>query len=166
MSSGLLPCYSLYRLSSPKNPKMTHLHTRCSFIGGAFALLLLAAGCASNQTTGAHSEPDMLLASGFVAHTPTSTQQAKLQALTAGQISQIQTRRLTLYVYPDWPNRRVLVGGPVQYQAYQQHRLSEHLPAENPPQVYRGPASFDWRKWYHEGGEHQGGEHESEEHEG
>jgi hypothetical protein len=145
---------------------MTHLPTRFRFIGGAFALLLLAAGCASNTTGTAHSEPDMLLASGFVAHTPTSTQQAKLQSLTAGQISQIQTRGLTLYVYPDWPGRRVLVGGPVQYQAYQQHRLSEHLPAENPPQVYRGPASFDWRKWYHEGGEHQGEEHESEEHEG
>ena len=95
-------------------------------------MLLLAAGCASNQTTGtAHSEPDMLIASGFVVRTPNSTQQAKLQSLTAGQISQIQTRGLTLYVYPDWPNRRVLVGGPVQYQAYQQYRLSQHLPAEN-----------------------------------
>ena len=92
---------------------MTHLPTRFRFIGGAFAMLLLAAGCASNQTTGtAHSEPDMLIASGFVVRTPNSTQQAKLQSLTAGQISQIQTRGLTLYVYPDWPNRRVLVGGP------------------------------------------------------
>ena len=51
---------------------------------------------------------------------------------TAGQISLIQTRALTLYVYPDWPNRRVLVGGSVQYQAYQQYRLSHNLPAENP----------------------------------
>jgi hypothetical protein len=42
---------------------------------------------------------------------------------------------------------RVLVGGPVQYQAYQQYRASHNLPAENPPPVYRGPAStFDWRK--------------------
>jgi hypothetical protein len=142
---------------------MTHLHTRFSFIGGAFALLLLAAGCASNSTTGTtHSEPDMLIASGFVVRTPNSTQQAKLQSLTAGQISQIQTPRLTLYVYPDWPNRRVLLGGPVQYQAYQQYRLSQHLPAENPPQVYRGPSTFDWRKWYHEGAAH----YEGEEHEG
>ncbi len=108
----------------------------------------------------------MLIASGFKVHTPTSTQQTKLQSLTAGQISEIQTHRLTLYVYPDWPNRRVLVGGPVQYQAYQQYRLSQHLPAENPPQVYRGPSTFDWRQWYHEGGEPQGGEHAGEEHEG
>ena len=78
------------------------------------------------------------------------------QSLTAGQISEIQTHRLTLYVYPDWPTRRVLVGGPLQYQAYQQYRLSQHLPAENPPQVYRGPSTFDWRQWYHEGGEPQG----------
>ena len=140
---------------------MRHLSTRFSFIGGAFALLLLAAGCTTNQPAEtAHSVPEMLIASGFQVRTPTSTQQTKLQSLTAGQISLIQTHRLTLYVYPDWPNRQVLIGGPVQYQAYQQHRLSLHLPAENPPQVFRGPESFDWRQWYHEGGAHEGGEHE------
>jgi hypothetical protein len=127
---------------------MRYLPTKFSFISGLFALLLLA-GCASNQT--AQSVPDMLIASGFQVRTPNSTQQAKLQSLTAGEISLIQTRNLTLYVYPDWPNRRVLVGGPVQYQAYQQYRLSHNLPAENPPQVYRGPSSFDWRKWYNGG---------------
>jgi hypothetical protein len=125
---------------------MRHLRTKCSFIGGTFALLLLAAGCASNQQ--AYSETDMLTASGFKAVTPNSTQQAKLQSLTAGQISEIQTRKLTLYVYPDWPGGRVLIGGPAQYQAYQQYRQSRHLPAENPPQVYHGPSSIDWDKWY------------------
>ena len=125
---------------------MKHLPTRCSFIGGAFALLLLAAGCASNQQ--AQSEADMLIASGFQARTPNSTQQTKLQSLTAGQISEIQAYGLTLFVYPDWPTGRVLIGGPKQYQAYQQYRLSQHLPAENPPQVYHGPQQFDWRKWY------------------
>jgi hypothetical protein len=120
--------------------------TRFSFIGGAFALLLLAAGCASNQHT--QSEADLLIASGFRVHTPTSTQQTKLQSLTAGQLSLIHAYGLTLYVYPDWPNNRVLVGGPVQYQAYQQYRTSHNLPAENPPPLYRGPARFDWRQWY------------------
>ena len=132
---------------------MRHLPTRFSCIGGAFALLLLVAGCTSNQTAEtSHSEPEMLIASGFKVRTPTSTQQTKLQSLTAGQISVIQTRGLTLYVYPDWPSRRVLIGGPVQFQAYEQYRLSHNLPAQNPPQVYRGPASFDWRSWYNEGG--------------
>jgi len=125
---------------------MRHLPTRFSFIGGAFALLLLAAGCASNQQS--QSEADMLIASGFQARTPNSTQQTKLQSLTAGQISEIQAYGKTLYVYPDWPNNRVLIGGPVQYQAYQQYRLSRNLPAENPPQIYHGPPLFDWRKWY------------------
>ena len=125
---------------------MKHTLTQFRFISGAFALLLLAAGCASNQQ--AYSETDMLTASGFKAVTPNSTQQAKLQSLTAGQISEIQTRKLTLYVYPDWPNHRVLIGGPVQYQAYQQYRQSRNLPAENPPQVYHGPSSIDWAKWY------------------
>ena len=127
---------------------MKYLPTKFSFISGLFALLLLA-GCATTQTT--QSVPDMLIASGFQVRTPTSTQQAKLQSLTAGEISLIQTRNLTLYVYPDWPNRQVLIGGPVQYQAYQQYRLSHNLPAENLPQVYRGPSSFDWRKWYNGG---------------
>ena len=125
---------------------MSHLLTRFSFIGGALALLLLAAGCASNKPA-AQSVPDMLIASGFQVRTPDSAQQRKLQALTAGQISQIQTARLTLYVYPDWPGNRVLLGGPVQYQAYQQLRASRNLPAENPPKVIHGP-SFDWAKWY------------------
>ena len=125
---------------------MKHLPTRFSFIGGAFALLLLAAGCATNQQT--QSEADMLIASGFQARTPTSTQQTKLQSLTAGQISEIQAYGKTLYVYPDSPNNRVLIGGPLQYQAYQKYRQSRNLPAENPPQVYHGPPLFDWRQWY------------------
>jgi hypothetical protein len=140
-----------WRLILPNLLPMRHLHTRFSSIS-AFALLLLA-GCASNQT--AQSVPDMLIASGFVVRTPNSTQQAKLQSLTAGQISVIQSQQthgLTLYVYPDWPNRRVLIGGPAQFQTYQQYRQSHNLAAENPPQVYRGPSSFDWRKWYSGGG--------------
>ena len=116
---------------------MKHLPTRFSFIGGAFALLLLAAGCASNQQT--QSEPDMLIASGFQVRYPTSTQQDKLQSLTAGQISLIQAYGLNLFVYPDWPNSRVLVGGPKQYETYQLYRASKGLPVENRPQVYRGP---------------------------
>ena len=128
---------------------MRHLTPRFSLIGGAFALLLLVAGCASNQPAKtAPSEADMLIASGFQVRYPTSTQQAKLQSLTAGQISEIQAYGRILYVYPDWPTGRVLIGGPRQYQAYQQYRLSQHLPAENPPQVYHGPQQFDWRKWY------------------
>ena len=128
---------------------MRHLPPRLSLIGGAFALLLLAAGCASNQSAQTtRSEADMLVASGFQVRTPNQTQRDKLQSLTAGQISEIQAYGRILYVYPDWPTGRVLIGGPRQYQAYQQYRLSQHLPAENPPQVYHGPQQFDWRKWY------------------
>ena len=128
---------------------MRHLTPRFSLIGGAFALLLLAAGCASNQSAQTtRSEADMLVASGFQVRTPNQTQRDKLQSLTAGQISEIQAYGRTLFVYPDWPTGRVLIGGPRQYQAYQQYRLSQNLPAENPPQVYHGPQQFDWRKWY------------------
>jgi hypothetical protein len=130
---------------------MRHLPPRFSLIGGAFALLLLVAGCASNQPAQtaqtAKSEADMLIASGFQVRTPNQTQRDKLQSLTAGQISEIQAYGLTLFVYPDWPTGRVLIGGPKQYQTYQLYRASRNLPFENPPQVYRGP-SFDWRNWY------------------
>jgi hypothetical protein len=72
---------------------------------GAFALLLLVAGCASNQPD-TQSEADMLIASGSQARTPNQTQQNKLWSLTAGQISQIQTSNRTLYVYPDWKRNK------------------------------------------------------------
>ena len=58
---------------------MGHLPTRLSFIGGAFVLLLLAAGLASSRP--AQSEGDMLTASGIKAVMPNSTQQDKLQSL-------------------------------------------------------------------------------------
>ena len=89
----------------------------------------------------------MLIASGFQVRTPNQTQRDKLQSLTAGQISEIQAYGLTLFVYPDWPTGRVLIGGPKQYEMYQLYRASRNLPYEHPPQVYRGP-SFDWRNWY------------------
>jgi len=128
---------------------MRHLPPRFSLIGGAFALLLLVAGCASNQSAKtAQSEADMLIASGFQVRTPNQTQRDKLQSLTAGQISLIQAYGLNLYVYPDWPGNRVLVGGPKQYETYQLYRASKGLPVENRPQVYRGPSNFDWRNWY------------------
>jgi hypothetical protein len=128
---------------------MRHLLTRFSFLGGAMALLLLAAGCTTTSQTQTLSVPDMLIASGFQERTPSTMQRAKLQSLTSDQISQINAYGLTLYVYPEWAKNRVLVGGPAQYSAYQQYRTSHKLPAENAPQVYRGPAaSFDWRKWY------------------
>ena len=114
----------------------------------ACALLALAVGCSSTSTsTPAQSVPDMLIASGFQARTPSTMQKAKLQSLTGGQISEIQAYGHTFYVYPDWPGNRVLIGGPVQYQAYQKNRQSRNLPAESAPPLYRGP-SFDWRQWY------------------
>ena len=78
---------------------MRLLTPRFSLIGGAFALLLLVAGCASNQPAQpAQSEADMLIASGFQVRAPNQTQRDKLQSLTAGQISLIQANGLNLYV--------------------------------------------------------------------
>jgi hypothetical protein len=38
----------------------------------------------------------------------------------------------TYYVFPDAANNRALVGGPKQYQTYQQYRLQRNLAAEQP----------------------------------
>ena len=106
-------------------------------------LMLWMAGCASNPAT--VSDTQALLNAGFQARTPTEQQRPKLQSLTGNQLSVIQGKNLTLYVYPDVPNNRVLVGGPNQFQAYSAYRAAHNLPAVNPP-VYRGP-NFDWPSW-------------------
>jgi hypothetical protein len=48
-------------------------------------------------------------------------------------------------VFPDAANNRALVGGPKQYQSYQQYRLAQHLSAEQlaTAQAYQD-ASMNW----------------------
>src|SRR5215469_18737600 len=105
---------------------MKHLFAGFSLIG-ALALLALAVGCASTQT---QSKQDLLIAAGFKAVVPkTAAQQQKLRALPPDQVAMIQKGGQTYYVYPDAANNRALVGGPQQYQSYQQYRLAQHLSA-------------------------------------
>ena len=90
------------------------------------ALLALTAGCATTT----QSTENMLTASGFKAVTPkTTAQQQKLQKLPPGHVAQINKAGKTYYVFPDAAHNQAYVGGPKQYQAYQQYRL-EHKLAE------------------------------------
>ena len=50
----------------------------------------------------------------------TAAQQEKLQALRPDKVAMAQKGGKTYYVFPDAANNRALVGGPKQYQAYQQ----------------------------------------------
>src|SRR5215475_2917792 len=109
---------------------MKHILTGFCLIS-AWALLALAVGCASTSTQ-TQSEEDLLIAAGFKVVTPkTTAQQQKLQSLPPGQLAMITKGRQTYYVFPDAANNRALVGGPKQYQTYQQLRLQQKLADEN-----------------------------------
>jgi hypothetical protein len=134
---------------------MKHILTGFSLIS-AWALLALAVGCASSTPT--QSEQNMLIAAGFKTITPqTAAQQQKLHALPPGQLAQITKNGQTFYIFPDAANNRAFVGGPDQYQALVNYRLSQHLAAE---QLATSPAyadtSMDWGTWNGWGYGHQG----------
>jgi len=126
---------------------MKHILTGLSLVS-AWALLALAIGCASTSTQ-TQSEQDLLIAAGFKVVTPkTTVQQQKLQSLPPGQLAMITKGGQTYYVFPDAANNRALVGGPKQYQAYQQYRLQRNLAAEQlaTAQAYQD-ASMNWGGW-------------------
>jgi hypothetical protein len=88
------------------------------------ALLALSVGCATTT----QSTENMLSASGFKVVTPkTTAQQQKLQKLPPGKVAQINKAGKTYYVFPDAAHNQAYVGGPKQYQAYQQLRLQNKL---------------------------------------
>ena len=88
------------------------------------ALLALTAGCATTT----QSTENMLVASGFKVVTPkTPEQSAKLQKLPPGKVAQINKAGKTYYIFPDAAHNQAYVGGPKQYQAYQQLRIQNKL---------------------------------------
>jgi hypothetical protein len=88
------------------------------------ALLALTAGCATTT----QSTENMLVASGFKVVTPkTPAQQQKLQKLPPGKVAQINKAGKTYYIFPDAAHNQAYVGGPKQYQAYQQLRIQNKL---------------------------------------
>src|SRR6266851_5748442 len=94
------------------------------------ALLALTAGCAT--TTSTQNKESMLVASGFKTITPkTAAQQQKLQTLPPGKIAMIKKAGKTYYVFPDAAHNQAYVGGPKEYQAYQQLRATNRLEQEN-----------------------------------
>jgi len=112
------------------------------------AVLTFAVGCASTQTAVENKE-SMLVAAGFKVITPkNATQQQKLQNLPPGKIAMIQKSGKTLYVFPDAAHNQAYVGGPQEYQAYQQARLAKNLAQENleTAEMYQD-ATMNWGAW-------------------
>ncbi len=110
----------------------------------AIALVALAAGCATTQQT-----EDTLVAAGFKAVTPaTPAQTARLQALPPNKVATIRKGGQTYYVFPDAKNNRAYIGGPKQYQSYQQYQLANNIATENleSAEMYQD-AAMDWGAW-------------------
>jgi hypothetical protein len=123
---------------------------RVSFVMiSATALLVLMAGCATTTEVTRQDQENLLIASGFKTITPkTPAQQQKLQQLQTGQVAQIQRNGRTYYIVADPPQNVVYVGGPMEYQAYQQMRAQRQLAQENlqTAAIYQDTA-MDWGTW-------------------
>ena len=115
---------------------------------GATMLLALMAGCATT-TTSTQDTASMLVAAGFKTITPkTAAQQQKLQQLQTGQVATIQKNGRTYYIVADPHQNLVYVGGPHEYQAYQQLRAQRQLTQENlqTAEMYQD-AAMQWGAW-------------------
>jgi len=115
---------------------------------GITALLALAVGCATTQT-GTENRESMLVASGFKAVTPkTAAQQQKLQKLPPGKVTMINKAGKTYYIFPDPSRSLAYVGGPKQYQEYQQLRMEKKFAKEDleTAQMYQD-SEMDWSGW-------------------
>src|SRR5213595_3993160 len=111
------------------------------------SLLALTVGCATTSST--QNKESMLVASGFKVITPkTPAQQQKLQQLPPGHVAMVNRQGRTYYIFPDAAHNQAYVGGPQEYQAYQQARLANHLAQENleSAEMYQD-ADMNWGAW-------------------
>ena len=135
---------------SNQNNKGTEMkQIRNSFkIISVIALLALMTACATTATF-PQDKANMLVAAGFKTVTPkTPAQQQKLQQLQTGQVATIQKNGRTYYIVADPHQNLVYVGGPHEYQAYQQMRAQRQLAQENlqTAEVYQD-AAMQWDTW-------------------
>ena len=115
-------------------------------IAAACAAFLVS--CSTTQTSTQNKE-SMLVASGFKTIIPkTAAQQQKLQTLPPGKVTMIQKKGKTYYIFPDPANNRAYVGGPRQYQAYQQLRAENKLTREDleTAEMYQD-SEMQWSLW-------------------
>jgi hypothetical protein len=86
-------------------------------VAAAFALLALAAGCASAPS--AQQTEALLSAAGFkTVPASTAAQLQHLPTLPQGQVTMVTQTGKNWFVYPDVPGNRIYVGTEKEYQAY------------------------------------------------
>jgi hypothetical protein len=121
-------------------------HTLVATITAACTVLLLS--CAGTQTSTQNRE-SMLVASGFKVITPkTAAHQQKLQNLPPGKVTMVQKAGKTYYIFPDPAQNKAYVGGPKQYEEYQQLRAENRVVKENleTAEMYQD-AEMQWSLW-------------------
>jgi len=108
-------------------------------------LVALIAGCGA----GLQEKENLAVAAGFKAITPTKPDQvALLTTLPANQVTRITYEGKTYYVLPDRANNQAFVGGPKQYQTYQQLRLAKQISNDNlEAAAMNQQASMNWGAW-------------------
>jgi hypothetical protein len=118
----------------------------------ALALALLAVGCAGSLL----NKENAAVAADFKVITPnTPEQQALLRKLPADKVTRIIHDGRPYYVLPDLKNNQAYVGGPKQYEAYQQLRRTQEMNAKNPDADPDGPdtdqaaetKAMNWSGW-------------------
>ena len=112
----------------------------------AIVVVALVAGCASS---GAISDDNLAIAAGFKVITPTKPdQQAILAKLPKDKVSPVTYQGKTYYVLPDAMNNLAYVGGPAEFQAYQQLRVQKQLSNDNLEAAQVNETSvMNWGAW-------------------
>jgi hypothetical protein len=131
---------------SNQEAKMKQIRTSFNMIS-IIALLALTVGCSTTSST--QNKESMLVASGFKVITPkTAAQQQKLQQLPPGNVAMINKNGRTYYIFPDAAHNQAYVGGPQEYQAYQQLRAAHQIANENlqTAEMYQD-AAMSWGAW-------------------
>ena len=126
---------------------MKQIRTSFNMIG-VIALLALIVGCATTATF-PQEKANMLVAAGFKTITPrTAAQQQKLQQLQTGQVATVNRQGRTYYIVADPHQNLVYVGGPHEYQVYQQMRAQHQMVQENlqTAEMYQD-AAMQWGAW-------------------
>lgn len=106
------------------------------------------AGCGANSS---YNE-NLAVAAGFKAIAPTKEDQRIILAgLPANKVTQVNYEGKTYYVLPDLENNQAYVGGPKQFQSYQQLRIQKQISDQNmmAARMQRDAAmNFStWRGW-------------------
>jgi hypothetical protein len=116
----------------------------------ALALFVLAAGCATQSEI--KSKQNLAVAADFKVITPSKPdQKALLAKLPKDKITKVTYHGKTYYVLPDLAHNQAYVGGPKQYQTYQQNnqalkQAAAYQQAETINQQNAGD-SGNWGGW-------------------